>query len=361
MQRVLLSSSMLLLILAGPAAADDTLYPVGANIQVSYVLSQQNFSPDDTLIIEFAITNDENFSLHNLHLDDNFPPQFVLVNSSLTLDENPVSFSLSGPVLSEIVAGYNSYRWIIDEPDPDDSLNHVVGHGQTLVLTCSVVCPDEGNYLLPFHTCCFYGDAQGHFSVAEPLSVDVESEMLFGTIVGTVSDSEASPIAGVLVGVLGMPINDITNGAGHYELDGLQPDTYDLSFSHDDFADTIVRDISVMPEESTVVNVTLFPAGPCDYLPGDINGDGLVLGGDISFGVQYFSGNVGPPPDSCWNDSTNSWLYSAADANGDCRFVGGDITFMVNYFGGGIAPRWCPQTPPGRHVLYAAPPISKNR
>lgn len=361
MLKVLLLTVLLMLAAAAPGIAEDMLYPGGDNIQISYVLSQQNFSPDDTLIIEFTIANGENFSLHNLHLDDNFPPQFVLINSSLTLDEDPVSFSLSGPILSEIVAGYNSYRWVIDEPAPDDSLNHVVGPGQTLVLTCSIVCPDEGSYLLPFHTCCFYGDDQGYFSVAEPISVDVESEMPFGTIVGTVSDSEASPIAGVLVGVLGMPVNDTTNGAGHYELDGLQPDTYDLSFSHTDYADTIARDISVMPEESTVVNVTLFPAGPCDYLPGDINGDGLVVGGDISYGVQYFSGNVGPPPDSCWNDSTNSWLYSAADANGDCRFVGGDITFMVNYFGGGIAPRWCPQTPPGRNFIDIQPPISRNR
>jgi len=341
------SLSCMLLFMAGLPAAADILYPAGHDIQVNYLLSGENLSPIDTLVIEFAITNDENFSLQNLHLNDNFPPQFNLIDYSLTLDGNPISCSLTGPVLGEVIAAYDSYRWVIDEPDPDDSLNHLVSPGETLVLTCKVVCPDEGSYLLPFHTCCFYGDGQGFFSVADPLAVDIESEPLLGAIVGTVSDSDESPVAGVHVGAIGTQVNDFTDGVGHYELAGLQQGIYDLSFSHDDYADTVITGASVVANEPTVVNVTLFPPGPCDYLPGDINGDGLVVGGDISFGVQYFSGNVDPPPDSCWNDSTNSWLYAAADANGDCRFVGGDITFMVNYFGGGIAPRWCPQTPPG--------------
>jgi hypothetical protein len=361
MLKALSLSVILLLAAAGPVAADDMLYPVGYDIEVSYDLSQQNFSPDDTLTLLFSIVNNDNFALHNLHIDDNFPPQFELTGYALTLDGNLISCSLFGPTMSEVVAGYNSYRWVIDEPALDDSLNHIVGPGQTLILTCRVVCPDEGSYLLPFHSCCFYGDDQGHFSVADPLAVDVESEDLFGAISGTASDSEGLPIAGVHVGAIGTEFSDFTDGTGHYELAGLVPGIYDLSFSHADYADTVITGVLVTGDEITVVNITLYPAGPCDYLPGDINGDGLVVGGDISFGVQYFSGNVGPPPDSCWNDSTGSWLYAAADANGDCRFIGGDITFMVNYFGGGIAPRWCPQTPPGRYFIDTRPPISRNR
>ena len=89
------------------------------------------------------------------------------------------------------------------------------------------------------------------------------------------------------------------------------------------------------------------PFATCDFLPGDVNGDGQVLGGDVSRAVAYFGGEASPPPDSCFNDSTGDWHYAAADANGDCLFVGGDVTFLVNYFGGtGEAPRWCPQTPP---------------
>ncbi len=93
--------------------------------------------------------------------------------------------------------------------------------------------------------------------------------------------------------------------------------------------------------------VIVSPIAGCDFVPGDINGDGNVMGGDVTYGVRYFKGLGNPPPDSCWNDSTGSWLYSAGDANGDCQFRGSDITFLVAYFKG-FQPRikWCPQTPP---------------
>ncbi|MCD6161321.1 MAG: hypothetical protein J7K40_02785 [candidate division Zixibacteria bacterium] len=84
----------------------------------------------------------------------------------------------------------------------------------------------------------------------------------------------------------------------------------------------------------------------CDYVPGDINGDGAVLGSDVVFGVNYFRGGANPP-NSCWNYLTEDWLFSAADANGDCRFLGSDITFVVNYFrGNNLEILWCSQTPP---------------
>jgi len=40
--------------------------------------------------------------------------------------------------------------------------------------------------------------------------------------------------------------------------------------------------------------------GPdCDYIPGDINGDGDVIGSDVTFGVNYFRGSGSYPPDIC--------------------------------------------------------------
>lgn len=85
----------------------------------------------------------------------------------------------------------------------------------------------------------------------------------------------------------------------------------------------------------------------CDFVPGDINGDDNVMGNDVTYGVRYFKGLGEPPPDSCWNDSTSSWLYSGGDANGNCQFTGSDVTFLVAYFKG-YNPEilWCPQTPP---------------
>jgi hypothetical protein len=85
----------------------------------------------------------------------------------------------------------------------------------------------------------------------------------------------------------------------------------------------------------------------CDFVPGDINGDDDVMGNDVTYGIRYFKGIGAPPPDSCWNDSTSSWLYSGGDANGNCTFTGSDVTFLVAFFKGHNPEiLWCPQTPP---------------
>lgn len=83
---------------------------------------------------------------------------------------------------------------------------------------------------------------------------------------------------------------------------------------------------------------------PCPFTPGDINGDGLILGGDVTFGVRYLKGIGDRPPDSCYNDSTGAYLYAAGDVNGNCEFRGSDITFLVAYFKS-VQPAllWCPR------------------
>jgi hypothetical protein len=56
--------------------------------------------------------------------------------------------------------------------------------------------------------------------------------------------------------------------------------------------------------------------------------------GDVTYGVRYFKG-VGPVPrDSCYMDSTGTYLYVAGDVNGNCEFRGSDITKLVAYFKG---------------------------
>lgn len=89
------------------------------------------------------------------------------------------------------------------------------------------------------------------------------------------------------------------------------------------------------------------PHDSCDYIPGDVNGDGNVLGNDVTYGVRYFKGLGAPPPDSCYNFYAGDWLYSAGDVNGNCEFTGSDITYLVAYFKG-INPEilWCEWTPP---------------
>lgn len=57
--------------------------------------------------------------------------------------------------------------------------------------------------------------------------------------------------------------------------------------------------------------------------PGDANGDGNVIGSDVTYLVNYFRGlnSIPNPP-------------MAGDANGDCRLIGSDVTYLVQYFRG---------------------------
>jgi len=79
----------------------------------------------------------------------------------------------------------------------------------------------------------------------------------------------------------------------------------------------------------------------CNYLLGDINGDGQRAGGDVIFGVRYFKGIGNPPSDSCYLDSTGAFLYVSGDCNGNCEFRGSDITRLVAYFKGSGLLSYC--------------------
>jgi hypothetical protein len=70
----------------------------------------------------------------------------------------------------------------------------------------------------------------------------------------------------------------------------------------------------------------------CTYLLGDINGDDLRGGGDVTYGVRFFKLIGSRPPDSCYMDSTGGYLYVAGDVNGNCEFRASDITRLVAYF-----------------------------
>jgi hypothetical protein len=85
---------------------------------------------------------------------------------------------------------------------------------------------------------------------------------------------------------------------------------------------------------------------PCNYMPGDINGDQTLLWGDVTSGVRYFKNAGSVPADSCYLDSTGSFLYVAADANGNCEFRGSDITRLVACFKGTAQLTHCVALPP---------------
>ena len=101
-----------------------------------------------------------------------------------------------------------------------------------------------------------------------------------------------------------------------------------------------------------------------DAVAGDANGDGYVIGSDVTFLTNYFRGFV-TPPDSCM--CPTNFLYHAADANGDCLLIGSDVTYLVNFLGGGSAPQFCTNCPTGgallgnKHVIPTMPVISKTK
>jgi hypothetical protein len=94
----------------------------------------------------------------------------------------------------------------------------------------------------------------------------------------------------------------------------------------------------------------------CNYVAGDINGNGSANGIDVTFGVSYFKGGT-PPPVNCGNPvgpcPQASPFYAAGDVNGNCAFNGIDITFYVAYLKG-LQPalRNCETCPP---ATLAAP------
>jgi len=84
-------------------------------------------------------------------------------------------------------------------------------------------------------------------------------------------------------------------------------------------------------------------AGPaCIFTPGDINGNGVFNGIDVTYGVSYLKGQGDPPAVSC-DCPPHGTLYPAADVNGNCLFNGIDIIYAVSFLKSiGAPPASCP-------------------
>jgi len=142
-----------------------------------------------------------------------------------------------------------------------------------------------------------------------------------------------------------------------------EPSSYVIE-AHDSYTAAITFDASELEDGEYSGNVILNsndPVNPhvvipvdfvvgeylCEYIPGDINSDEDVSAADAIYGIRYFQDLGDSPSDSCYNDSSDTWLYVAGDVNGSCEFLGSDISFLVSYLRG-INPllRYCPQVPP---------------
>lgn len=84
--------------------------------------------------------------------------------------------------------------------------------------------------------------------------------------------------------------------------------------------------------------------GSYQYLPGDVNDDGMVTQADYDYLMDYFSG--GPPPPYSIPGSSPAF-HAAADVDGNCVVAVQDAIYLYNYFNsGGPPPSFCPTYPP---------------
>jgi hypothetical protein len=113
------------------------------------------------------------------------------------------------------------------------------------------------------------------------------------------------------------------------------------------FAAPTVSDVVAHATLARTLDNPCVVSGPsgCDYIPGDINGNGAANGIDVSYGVNYFKG--GPvPPDTCTMCPQPQPFYAAGDVNASCTFNGIDITYFVSFLKGGPALHYCVTCPP---------------
>jgi hypothetical protein len=161
--------------------------------------------------------------------------------------------------------------------------------------------------------------------------------VLYGSVSGVVIDSLTRQLLVDVNAVVTQESlvkgSDTTRIDGQYYISGLLPGFYAIEFSKEGYQNKVIIGLTILAGQSTAVDAELVEAPlPCIYLQGDINGDGLRGGGDVTYGVRFFKLIGNRPPDSCYMDSTHAYLYVAGDVNGNCEFRGSDITRLVAYF-----------------------------
>ena len=149
----------------------ETTYPEGYNISVTYTIPELIIETGNPMIITWTITNNESYPLANLYLSDNFPPEMELDSCFLNIDGLEIPFVDLGPLEDEILTGCQTFYWMIDDPRNEETINRQLMPGETLNLEYYLSCSISGSYLLPFHTTCFYGDGTGFFATGDSSSV----------------------------------------------------------------------------------------------------------------------------------------------------------------------------------------------
>jgi hypothetical protein len=166
-----------------------------------------------------------------------------------------------------------------------------------------------------------------------------------GAISGIVINADSTlPIQGAMVKALqdGTEIwRDTTDSDGYFLMPEMQLGAYDIEASHAGFTPQTETGIEVFPDQTTTINFGLHHT--CVYVEGDANGNGVMNGIDVTYGVRYFKGEGPPPPYTCFCDG-HTW-YVSGDTNGDCVYNGLDIVYIIACFKNGFPYHSCPACP----------------
>jgi hypothetical protein len=165
-----------------------------------------------------------------------------------------------------------------------------------------------------------------------------------GYIAGVVTDTSGTPLDGVVAVAGDSLAMDTSDPAGNYILGGLAPGSYFLYFYKANYGIGYFGWIDVTSDDTTLLDVELLPG--CDYISGDVNGNGYVNGVDVLYIIAWAHGGP-PPPDRCYCPPLQFPFYAACDVNGNCAFNGIDVTYFVAYFRGMQSDiRFCVSCPP---------------
>ncbi|MEW5924134.1 MAG: hypothetical protein AB1746_09115 [Candidatus Zixiibacteriota bacterium] len=183
--------AMAVLSMAGYAA--ETLYPGGYNISSGYAVSAYNITTSDTLVITRTVRNNESFSITGLYFSENIPPQLQVAAHAIAINGAGINYQYQANLTDSIVGGYDSYYWVVDDPESPATVQNTLSPGDSLSFRLKLTAMLAGQYQLPLHTTVFYGNNSGFFSTDDMYTITVSGDEIDTIPPSRITDLRAEP------------------------------------------------------------------------------------------------------------------------------------------------------------------------
>lgn len=241
---------------APPTHTQEPGFPTGYNVTSTYTLSDTVLSSADTLTALRTLTNDESFPLTDLYFSETLPPELAIIEASATINGAPVPVIQHGPLASDIVAGYNTWRWILDSPD--HAVSRSISPGEQVQLTYRIAASDIGRFSLPLHTVVAYGNGEGFFATSTEDTIEV--------LISTDVENDPDPLLPQTLRTLAYP--NPFNADVIVSFENAAPGTHDLRFEVFDILGRRIELQLVHPDSRD---------GIIRWQPGSTIGSGIFL------------------------------------------------------------------------------------